>query len=39
MKPNLYVYQLAQYIQDASCIAALLAVYAIASLIDLTPWE
>ena len=39
MKPNLYGYQLAQYIQDTSYIAALLAVYAIASLIDLTPWE
>lgn len=39
MKPNLYVYQLAQYIQDASYIAALLTVYVIASLIDLTPWE
>ena len=39
MKPNLYVYQLAQYIQDAGYIAALLTVHAIASLIDLTPWE
>ena len=39
MKPNLYVYQLAQYIQDASYIATLFAFYAVASLIDLTPWE
>ena len=39
MKPNLYAYQLAQYIQDASYIAALLAVYTLASILDLTPWE
>ena len=39
MKPNLYAYQLAQYIRDAGYIAALFAFYALASLIDLTPWE
>lgn len=31
--------QLTRYTIDAGYIAALLAVYAIASLIDLTPWE
>ncbi len=39
MKPNLYTYQVAQYMSDLGYIAALLAVYAVASLIDLTPWE
>lgn len=31
--------QLTRYTIDAGYIAALLAFYALASLIDLTPWE
>lgn len=39
MKPNLYAYQLAQYARDALYVTTLLAFYAIAAVIDLTPWE
>ena len=44
MKPDLTpLIQLAAYLQNAACIvglaSALLACYAVASLLDLTPWE
>ena len=40
MKPDLTpLIQLASYLQNAGYIIGLFAYYAVASLIDLTPWE
>ena len=37
--PATYLKQLTQYTTDAMYIGALFATYALAALIDLTPWE
>ena len=40
MKPDLTpLLQLATYFQNAAYITGLFACYAVASLLDLTPWE
>lgn len=40
MKPDFTPFiQLAAYLQNAAYIVGLFACYAVASLLDLTPWE
>jgi len=40
MKPDFTpLIQLASYLQNAAYIVGLFACYAVASLLDLTPWE